>query len=77
MEMTAKITSKGQVTIPKRVREILESNTVEFIISDDTVIVKPVKSVGGALAKYAAKHVPLKEVRKKAWKDVADEKAER
>jgi AbrB family looped-hinge helix DNA binding protein len=77
MAMTAKITSKGQVTIPKRVREILESNTVEFIISDDTVIVKPVKSVGGALAKYATKHVPLKEVRKKVWKDVADEKAER
>jgi AbrB family looped-hinge helix DNA binding protein len=77
MAMTAKITSKGQVTIPKRVREILESNTVEFIISDNTVIVKPVKSVGGALAKYATKHVPLKEVRKKVWKDVADEKAER
>jgi len=77
MPMTAKITSKGQVTIPKRVREILESNTVEFIISDNTVIVKPVKSVGGALAKYATKHVPLKEVRKKVWKDVADEKAER
>ena len=75
--MTAKITSKGQVTIPKRVREILESNTVEFIISDNTVIVKPVKSVGGTLAKYAMKHVPLKEVRKKVWKDVADEKAER
>jgi len=75
--MTAKITSKGQVTIPKRVRDILESNTVEFIISDDTVIVKPVKSVGGALAKYATKHAALKEVRKKVWKDVADEKAKR
>jgi AbrB family looped-hinge helix DNA binding protein len=77
MAMTAKITSKGQVTIPKRVREILEGNTVEFIISDNTVIVKPVKNVGGALAKYATKHVPLKEVRKKVWKNVADEKAER
>jgi AbrB family looped-hinge helix DNA binding protein len=75
MAFTAKITSKGQVTIPRRVRDVLESNTVEFIISDDTVIVRPVKSVGGALAKYAAKHVPLKEVRKKVWKEVADEKA--
>jgi AbrB family looped-hinge helix DNA binding protein len=77
MALTAKITSKGQVTIPKRVRDVLESNTVEFIISDDTVIVRPVRSVGGALAKYAAKHVPLKEVRNKVWKEVADEKAEK
>jgi AbrB family looped-hinge helix DNA binding protein len=77
MALTAKITSKGQVTIPKRVRDVLESNTVEFIISDDTVIVRPVRSVGGALAKYAAKHVPLKEVRNKVWKQVADEKAEK
>lgn len=74
MAVTAKITSKGQVTIPRRVRDVLESDTVEFIISDDTVIVRPVKSVGGALAKYATKHVPLKEVRKKVWKEVADEK---
>jgi AbrB family looped-hinge helix DNA binding protein len=76
MALTAKITSKGQVTIPKRVRDVLESNTVEFIISDDTVIVRPVRSVGGALAKYAATHVPLKEVRDKVWKEVAHEKAE-
>jgi AbrB family looped-hinge helix DNA binding protein len=73
----AKITSKGQVTIPRKVREFLESNTVEFIISDDAVIVKPVKSVGGALAKYAPKHVPLREVRQKVWKEVADERAKK
>jgi len=77
MELTAKITSKGQVTIPKKVRDVLESNTVEFIISDDGVIVKPVKSVGGALAKYATKHVPLREVRKNVWKEVADERAKK
>lgn len=75
MALTAKITSKGQVTIPKRVRDILESNTVEFVISGETVIVKPVKNVGGALAKYAATHAPLKEARNKVWKEVADEKA--
>jgi len=77
MALTAKITSKGQVTIPKKVRDVLESNTVEFIISEDSVIVKPVKSVGGALAKYATKHVPMREVRKKVWKEVADERAKK
>ena len=77
MALTAKITSKGQVTIPKKVRDFLEGDTVEFIISDDTVIVKPVKSVGGALARYATKRVPLEEVRKKVWKEVAHERAKK
>jgi len=77
MAITTKITSKGQVTIPKKVRDVLESNTVEFIITDDGVIVKPVKGVGGALAKYATKHVPMREVRKKVWKEVADERAKK
>ena len=77
MAFTVKITSKGQVTIPRKVRDFLESNTVEFVISDDTVIVKPVKSVGGALAKYATKRVPIREVREKVWKEVADERAKK
>lgn len=77
MALSAKITSKGQVTIPKKVRDVLASNTVEFVISDDTVTIRPVRSVGGALAGYAAKHEPLKEIRRKVWKEVADEKAEK
>jgi len=75
MEITAKITSKGQVTIPKKVRSLLGSTTVEFVLADDTVIIRPVRSVGGALAKYAARHVPLRDIRRKVWKEVADEKA--
>jgi AbrB family looped-hinge helix DNA binding protein len=77
MAFTVKITSKGQVTIPRKVRDFLWTNTVEFVISDDTVIVKPVKSVGGALAKYATKRVPIREVREKVWKEVADERAKK
>jgi len=77
METTAKITSKGQVTIPKKVRHFLGSTTVEFILADDTVIIRPVRSVGGALAKYAARRVPLKEIRRKVWEEVADEKAKK
>jgi AbrB family looped-hinge helix DNA binding protein len=77
MAFTVKITSKGQVTIPRKVRDFLRTNTVEFVISDDTVIVKPVKSVGGALAKYATKRVPIREVREKVWKEVADERAKK
>ncbi len=77
MEITAKITSKGQVTIPKKVRSLLDSATVEFVVSGDSVIIRPVRSVGGALAKYAAKHMPLREIRKRVWEEVADEKAKK
>lgn len=42
------LTTKGQVTIPKRVREILKLDTgdrVEFIMNDDgTVIIEPIKN---------------------------------
>jgi AbrB family looped-hinge helix DNA binding protein len=76
MALTAKITSKGQVTIPKKVRDFLKTDTVEFAIGDKSVILKPVESVGGALARYAAKKAaPLKKVREGVWKEVAYDKA--
>ena len=74
MAVTAKITAKGQVTIPKKIREILKSETVEFNVIDGTVVIKPVKSVGGALKRYANKYEPLKDVREKVWEDVVNER---
>jgi AbrB family looped-hinge helix DNA binding protein len=71
MALTAKVTSKGRVTIPKKVRELLKSDIVEFEIVDETVILKPVKSVGGSLSKYAKQYVPLEEIRDKVWESAA------
>ena len=71
MPVTAKITRKGQVTIPKEMRDVLQSDVVEFEkIGNDKIIIKPVKSVAGSLKKYSKKYVPLKEVRDKVWEDV-------
>ena len=76
MGFTAKITSKGQVTIPKKVRDFPKTTTIEFTIADKSVILKPVESVGGALTAYATKQtVPLKKVREEVGKEVAYEKA--
>ena len=71
MSMTAKITRKGQVTIPQRIREKLNSEIIQFDIVDDNVVIRPVKSVAGSLSSYAKKGLmPFKEAREKAWEEV-------
>lgn len=75
MPVTAKITRKGQVTIPKEMRDILQSNVVEFEkVGNDEIVIKPVKSVGASLKKYTKKYVPLKEVKHKVWEDAANDR---
>ena len=49
MPTIAKITKKGQVTIPLKVRKKLNSEIIEFSVIEDQVIIRPVKSVAGSL----------------------------
>lgn len=75
MSTTAKITSKGQVTIPKKIRDLLKSNTVEFELISGNIVIKPVKSVGGSLIGYAKKYISLKDIRDDVWGDVVSGRA--
>jgi AbrB family looped-hinge helix DNA binding protein len=75
MSHAATITSKGQITIPRAARKVLNTNTVEVEIQGDTVVLRPVKSVAGVLAGYGRVKEPFSTVRDKVWKEVADEKA--
>lgn len=72
MSFVATITSKGQITIPRDIRKVLGSNTVEIDVKDGEVILRPVKSVAGMLAKYGEgkEPVPLSEVRERVWEEV-------
>jgi len=70
-----KITSKGQATIPKAIRDLLRSDIVEFVVVDGTVVVKPVLSVGGALSRYSKGNVPIQDVKNAVWEEVAHEKS--
>ncbi|MBN1105484.1 MAG: AbrB/MazE/SpoVT family DNA-binding domain-containing protein [Deltaproteobacteria bacterium] len=74
MALTAKITSKGQVTIPRKIRDVLKSNTIEFELVSGGVVMRPVSSVGGALHSYAKGHKAMQEVRDKVWEEVAHAK---
>jgi len=71
MSVTATITSKGQLTLPKDVRTALGSNTVELKVDGETVVLIPIRSIAGALGKYAGEKVPFEKVRKKVWEEVA------
>ena len=74
MAITAKITEKGQVTIPRKIREKLNSQIVEFEIVDDTVLIKPVRSVAGSLRAHSNKGPrSFGEAREKAWGEVVEE----
>jgi AbrB family looped-hinge helix DNA binding protein len=74
MAITATITSKGQITIPARFRNILKSKSVEIESDGQVVILRPVRKVGGALSEYANKYIPIKEAREKVWGEVVNER---
>jgi AbrB family looped-hinge helix DNA binding protein len=81
--MYAKISKKGQITIPKGIREILKiekEGAVLFLVEDNEVKLKGVpgskaNELAGSLRKYAKSYVPLDKVRKKVKGIIADEVA--
>lgn len=74
MTTTAKITSKGQLTLPREARKRLGTDTVEIEVIGDEVRLRPVRSVAGTLSRYGGKMATLSEIREKIWREVADEK---
>jgi len=73
MEALVKISSKGQVTIPKKMRELLGTNVVRFRVVEGKIILEPVRDVGGIFKKYVKKPLSPEEEREIAWQKVADE----
>jgi AbrB family looped-hinge helix DNA binding protein len=81
--MYAKISKKGQVTIPKAIREKLKIGAdggVLFLIEDGAVILQGVPGsrsveLGGSLKRYAPRFVPLQQVRKRIKGKVARDAA--
>ncbi len=72
-----KITQKGQVTIPKEIRDKLKANSVYFEVEDDTVMVKPVRDAAGSLSEYAGNVKPgasMRRMKDKAWEVAVHEK---
>jgi len=72
-----KITRKGQVTIPKEIRDRLKAEAVYFEVENDTVVVRPVRDAAGSLREYAGnapRRVPMKKMIDRAWEEAVREK---
>ncbi len=66
MHKIAKLSSKGQITLPKAVRDRLGSKLVRLISDDDGVRIEPVLDVAGSLKKYAKNYVTTEVAREGA-----------
>ena len=81
--MYAKMSKKGQITIPKSIRKKLnidKDGGVLFLVEKDEVKIKgipagQVEQLAGSLKKYAPSYVPLSKVREKIKGKIADEAA--
>ncbi len=75
-----KISRKGQIAIPKKIRDKLKSNILEISYSEGKVVLKPVESVlnsGKSLHEYAKNAFERKRLNKegdKAWENHVKEK---
>jgi len=72
-----KITRKGQVTIPKKIRERLKATAVYFEVVNDEVVIRAVKDAAGSLSEYANNVEPgssIKQMKDQAWEEAVHEK---
>ena len=79
--MYARISKKGQVTIPKPIREKLKiekEGGVLFLVEDNEIKIKGIPGeqavvLAGSLKRYAKEHVPLNKIRGEIKGKIADE----
>ena len=72
-----KITRKGQVTIPKKIRERLKATAVYFEVVNDEVVVRAVREAAGSLSEYAGNVKPdisIEQMKDRAWEEAVHEK---
>lgn len=68
---TLSISSRGQIVLPKKVRDILQSDVISLEVNEyDQVLISPIRDLGGALSAYQ-KETPLTfdAIRTQAWHD--------
>lgn len=83
--MPATVSSKGQVTIPQRIREVLnikQGDAVDFIVEKGAVKLKGIqmgraRALAGSLRQYAKPGYSAKRVREATKQEVAIERAKK
>ena len=75
--MKAKISKRGQITIPKEIRKELNSDYVEFIKEGNRIFIRRIPSVeemAGSLNKYARNKLKTGLTEEDAWSEHVKEK---
>ena len=68
---TLTISNKGLILLPKKVRDILGTNTISLSINaQNQIVLSPIIELGGALSDYSTKdEIPYDEIRDKSWEN--------
>jgi bifunctional DNA-binding transcriptional regulator/antitoxin component of YhaV-PrlF toxin-antitoxin module len=74
---TAKVSSKGQITLPREARAALGTDHVRIVCAQGEVRIEPVNDVAGSLARYGKKKIAFRVARDRAWGAVVREKHKR
>ena len=80
MSVAVKITEKGQVTIPREIRNVLKADLISFSVVDGVVILRPLRDVGGSLQAYvrnAVSTTSFQDQKEAAWEEAIREKINR
>jgi bifunctional DNA-binding transcriptional regulator/antitoxin component of YhaV-PrlF toxin-antitoxin module len=80
MSVAVKITERGQVTIPREIRNVLKADLISFSVVDGVVILRPLSDVGGSLHAYvrnAASTKSFRDQKDAAWEEAIREKINR
>tara|TARA_B110000977_G_C10749826_1_gene366381 strand:- start:134 stop:391 length:258 start_codon:yes stop_codon:yes gene_type:complete len=68
---TLSIGSRGQITLPKKIRDLFKSDTIVLeLVDNEHVMISPVPDVGGAISDYTKKSdLTFEEIRNASWLD--------
>jgi bifunctional DNA-binding transcriptional regulator/antitoxin component of YhaV-PrlF toxin-antitoxin module len=54
LNYTIRITEKGQITIPHKIHNIIDSDTITFSVTNDNkILISPVHDIAGSLTNYS------------------------
>lgn len=68
---TLSISPRGQITLPKKIRDLFKSDTIVLkLLDNEHVIISPVPDVGGDISHYTKKtDLTSEEIRNMSWSD--------
>ena len=73
---TLSISPRGQITLPKKLRDLFKTNTIVIEIADDKhAVISPITDVAGSISNYNKEtNLPFDKIRNDAWNNSSNKK---